>query len=904
MDSKDVKMHLLCDYTSSSKSQTIYKLLWEYVQSRKFENFKCLLEQNLDREPPAIDVNHIYSKESNKTWLDVAIEKDFPEFVQFLLNKGANVNRVNKTLNRGPIHLATERACKTGKFEVLDILLKERTINPNLEAAQRTALHFAVKEQNLECARRLLEKGASPNILNTQGVTALHLAAMQKDSDMVNLIMTQSKHILKLEYEDYNEQTTRELLKKNFPNIQLPPPVEKQGANVQDLKSYLNNHDEVNFLKCLEEVEEDEVNKQAENLIELAIKNNLPNTVAALLKKTDRVKPNLEKAASLAIQKGSPDILRQLLETVKSRNIKSRNVENSLLMDDGKLLRPDLNVEKLLMDACIELSTPTRKDCGTAEERLNCFKMIVKEDVDLRCKDSKDGKKNTPLHHAASADCREAMTQLLEKGSYIGDMNAFNIPAIADIPVSILSKYFDDCIQAKREKANEYTIEFNYKCLMPKNPEFYMERQNKNVIFSDESIREMDVFRYIAGNNNLKQLLTHPLLSSFLYLKWHRIRHIVYLNFVFYLIVYVLLNAYILRTTYVRGNNTETNSIEIEGEAKELSVHVLRIFTGIALGLLALREFLQLLSSPSDYLWSSENWIEMTLVIFAFITINDGNVQIVAMTILLSAWELVIQMGKHPRMSTSIEMFKTVSFNFMHFFFFYAFLILAFALAFFTIFKDGENFPDPGRSLFKTIIMLTGEFEAGDIPFNTHPIFSHLIFVLFVFLIAIVLFNLLNGLAVSDTAEILHKAELVGLISRIKVLAYFENIACGKMYTWKFNPLTFLVEKVLLFPSYLRSGKLTVQPQDGLEISRRLHYKAQPDTSSETLSEKVMPTFKIDPSVIKQAKDILSKRRQETDNEKLFNKMNKLEERFDVIETVLVSMKETIDNNVNVARDN
>jgi len=45
--------------------------------------------------------------------------------------------------------------------------------------------------------------------------------------------------------------------------------------------------------------------------------------------------------------------------------------------------------------------------------------------------------------------------------------------------------------------------------------------------------------------------------------------------------------------------------------------------------------------------------------------------------------------------------------------------------------------------------MLTGEFEFGNL--DIHETSNYIIFVLFVFLITIVLFNLLNALAVSDT---------------------------------------------------------------------------------------------------------------------------------------------------------
>ena len=114
-------------------------------------------------------------------------------------------------------------------------------------------------------------------------------------------------------------------------------------------------------------------------------------------------------------------------------------------------------------------------------------------------------------------------------------MNNFGIPPVADISISTLSQYFDDCIVARKERTNEYTIEFDYKCLMP-HDNSYIINQQKN--FKNQEKREMDIFQYIASNNSLKHLLKHPLLSSFLYLKWHRIRYILYLNFAFYIFVF------------------------------------------------------------------------------------------------------------------------------------------------------------------------------------------------------------------------------------------------------------------------------------------------------------------------------------------------------------------------------
>lgn len=874
MDSEDenLQMHLLHDYTmNSTKSQTIYRLLLDYLRTKNIKHFKCLVEQNLKKQPAIIDVNYAYPNRSNETCLDIACKNGLPEFVKFLLEKGAKVNRVNEAHNRGPIHFATEN----GYADVLSILLDERTINPNLEAGQQTALHMAVKKNDLNCASLLLEKGASPNIPNSKGLTALHMAAMKGQKDMVKLILEKTTHVLNLDtYKDYNNQTTREVLEKKLPNIQLPS-VEKQGVNVYDLKYYLNANDEINFLRCLEIVENEALNNVAKDLIEMAVKRNLKNAVITLLKKTRGTGCNLEKAANLAVEQGLPYILREILET-------------------------DVHVTSdLLLNACIELGIPDKEGSGNIDDRLKCLNLILeREDVDVRCTDSKG---NTPLHYAARANCREAVTLLLEKGSYIGHMNNFGVPPVEDISVSTLSQYFDNCIQARKKRTNEYTIEFDYKCLVPHDTPYTMNQQKSTI---SQGRREMDVFQYIASKSGLKHILKHPLLSSFLYLKWYRIRHILYLNLAFYILFYILLNTYILQVTYLGSQISANSSVQINEEIKgSTSIYVLHIFTGIVTALFAFREILQLFSSPCHYVSSLENWIEIALIILGFVILSGATMQVAAIVILLSSLEMVILLGKHPRMSTSIEMFKRVSFNFVCFLLLYVFLILGFAFAFFTLFKDNsKGFTNPGHSLFKTIIMFTGEFNADDIVFVSHPILSHFIFALFIFIIVIVLFNLLNGLAVSDTAEILGKAELVGLISRIQVLTYIENlvvrasftrktqcsICCGHLHGFEYNPLAFLVQKVLLFPTYLSTSKLSVEPYDILFYH---------DVESDKDSSKVFPTFKMDPYIMKQAKDVLLRKGQESDNEKMFNELKKLERRFATMEIILSSIKQKIENN-------
>ena len=65
--------------------------------------------------------------------------------------------------------------------------------------------------------------------------------------------------------------------------------------------------------------------------------------------------------------------------------------------------------------------------------------------------------------------------------------------------------------------------------------------------------------------------------------------------------------------------------------------------------------------------------------------------------------------------------------------------------------------------------MFVGELEFSDIPIDPDSNISWLSFsflVVFVFFIVVILMNLLNGLAVSDTGIIMEKAEIVSYTTR------------------------------------------------------------------------------------------------------------------------------------------
>ena len=131
------------------------------------------------------------------------------------------------------------------------------------------------------------------------------------------------------------------------------------------------------------------------------------------------------------------------------------------------------------------------------------------------------------------------------------------------------------------------------------------------------------------------------------------------------------------------------------------------------------------------------------------------------------AWgEGLLLLGRHPKLSIFVTMFTTVSTTFLRLLLWYSILIVGFGLSFFLVFRPAPSgdegkkdapFDSVPASLLKVSAMMAGELEFGDLPFDISPFASRMIFVAFLFLITIVLLNLLNGMAVSDTQAIQSK---------------------------------------------------------------------------------------------------------------------------------------------------
>ena len=126
--------------------------------------------------------------------------------------------------------------------------------------------------------------------------------------------------------------------------------------------------------------------------------------------------------------------------------------------------------------------------------------------------------------------------------------------------------------------------------------------------------------------------------------------------------------------------------------------------------------------------------------------------------------------------------------TFIRFLLWYSLFIISFGFGFYILLhKDAptltvqknnaeEEYPffnDIGLSLVKTFTMFVGELEFADLPFET-PV-GYLFLLAFVFLIVVVMMNLLNGLAVSDTGVIREEAEIYAYKCQVEIVSYLVS---------------------------------------------------------------------------------------------------------------------------------
>ena len=680
-------------------------------------------------------------------------------------------------------------AIRGGKFRTLSSLLTKCTTKSDAnECEGNTIMHRTVTSachkgdsdhSFYHCFNLLMNcQQMKLNMPNKEAYTAIGYDFHEFHKKCFELMFKhpQAKRLHLDYYPGESESTVREIIMQTYPDLQpllTPPLMESLDSSDRNIKLLAAlQHDEYNiFSKTLDSNNPnpwyDELYHSS--LLEIACQMKKREKFVELLldKGAD---PNIKHCVTgvplihATARRGNFKPLNLLLETLQ----KKKEIYNINLMD---------NEERKILRWLDRLGKRKPED---NQSLTDCFNPLLRPEGRSKV-DTEE--RDRALYIAVELGFRDTAKLLLRKGADVGVFERGSKILLPD-SIPIVKEFLDDCLLS------------NKKPLTSKDLKLWLKYQSF-----------MNIVPRIAESELHKDILTHPVMSTFLILKWENLRFIFILDMVFYVIFLCFLTAYVLfsepyntlndggassnttgpvsfNDSYITSGINDSNL----SQQNNRSLRFMQFFLMISLFLLTAREITQLIVHRRVYVKSLENWLEILLIISTFISCS-GVVQSAelkhhssAVALLLGWLELLLLSGRLPQFSVQHEMLRTVIVTFLRYMMSYVTLLIAFALSFYIIFKGSSKqegakmFANTPVSLLNTIVMFTGEFDASDLPFDILPYTSHVIFLLFVVLVAIVLLNLLNGLAVSDTEVIRENAERLSLAARVKLISRIEGL--------------------------------------------------------------------------------------------------------------------------------
>ncbi|MFY0714962.1 ankyrin repeat domain-containing protein [Seonamhaeicola sp. NFXS20] len=178
-----------------------------------------LLQKNVQ------DIN--LSNKKGETALMLAVKSNTAEVVNFLVNKGANLNALDKKGNNLSYYLVESYSARNKK-SFSEKLSKLKSLSYRLDKAQKngkTWYHLAVEKNSIDLLKVATELNLDINAKDSNGNTALLLAAMKaKDDEILKYLLNHGAN--KLQTTDFEETAydlaqENELLKQNNISIEF-----------------------------------------------------------------------------------------------------------------------------------------------------------------------------------------------------------------------------------------------------------------------------------------------------------------------------------------------------------------------------------------------------------------------------------------------------------------------------------------------------------------------------------------------------------------------------------------------------------------------------------------------------------------------------------------------------------
>lgn len=481
-------------------------------------------------------------------------------------------------------------------------------------------------------------------------------------------------------------------------------------------------------------------------------------------------------------------------------------------------LMPHLDLEEnkmpLLRELCIAAHGADEKN---REHFEKCYDLLLNEsNFDVNSMDSHG---RSAMYYVAKLP--KKIDQFLEMGTYIGMQNGSPTPNVSFIAPAALEAHFNNCINFVQSEDNKKItyIEFDYKNLIAPRDDC-----NDNAMPN-----EMTTIEFISKSVDYKHLLVHPLIWSFISLKWRQMALIRSIDCALYLL-FALSNLCYILALFGKAPNEVTN--------------VFFLLNTVMTFYVAIRRIVHLLFCSNEYRKSLINYFHcyQTFQVIVSVTLvkylEDINRVIPAMCVLLITCELFVLAGSiFWTFSLYYIMFLSIAWSSMKSLMVYIVLLPSFIMSywlmitniepnvddtykhqFFDYLQQALMVPDSGETIAnsqlehfkKKFLVLIRNFIADEDEEGGHEGVSKMVnslmkaiigwhrdvdakiasvewtflglLIVLISLLSIINMNLVNSLAVTGTQAIQSKSELTCLTQRVHLLVQYEEALTNRRH--------------------------------------------------------------------------------------------------------------------------
>uniref|UniRef100_A0A8D0C5L2 Transient receptor potential cation channel subfamily A member 1 n=1 Tax=Salvator merianae TaxID=96440 RepID=A0A8D0C5L2_SALMN len=750
--------------------------------------------------------NHINFTNNGKcSPLHLAVQSGDLEMIKMCIEYGAQID-----LKQSDKCTALHFAATQGATEILKLMMSSYSgddpIIDALDGNKETLLHRTALFDHYELAEYLISMGAKIDSVDIEGRTPLLLATSCASWKIVNLLLSKGANV---ELKDH--------LGRNFLHLTVLHPGGLQHLDEEFLK-----------MKHIKDLVTEEDNEGCTPL-HYACRQGVPISVNSLLelnvsiysKSRDKKSP-LHFAASYGRINTCQRLLRDMVDTrLLNEGDKKGMTPLHLAAQNGHEKVVQFLLKKGALFLC-DYKGWTALHHAAFGGYTRTMQIILNTNV--KCTDKVDEDGNTALHLAAREGHAKAVRLLLDDGakillnkvdasflheaihngrkevvsavilhkrweeavgtfSHLSTNNKFAVLEMVEYLPECFKLVLDNCIiESSEEKTSkDFSVEYNFRYLQ------CPLKFSKKIKEEEETLYEPLITLNAMVRHNRVELLSHPVCSEYLLMKWMAYGFRAHLmNLAVYSLGLIPLT--VLITHVGPFNTTVPTTGPFEEKSSLIKICMSLVFVMSLFGIC--KEIIQLFQQKLRYLLDYSNLLDWAIYTTNIIFVSSLFVSLPvhlqwecgAIAIFLSWMNFLLYLQRFENCGIYIVMFWEILRTLIRIVFVFFFLMLAFGFSFHVLLGPQKPYSTPVLSVLQTFAMMLGDMNYREaflepwlIDALPYPFLSFAMLVIFSLLIPILLMNLLIGLAVGDIAEVQKYAALKRIAMQVNLHTNLEK---------------------------------------------------------------------------------------------------------------------------------